>query len=70
MSENQVFLPLLLSHRMDIASTYRAFEAAYKNIIPRLVNHENVLSSTEYGCGTAWIEQLISQHRTNKEESG
>lgn len=57
------------SHRMDIASSFRAFEASYKNIIVRLTNHDKVLSSIEYGFGTEWIEQLISIHRVHKHES-
>ena len=57
------------SHRMDIACSFRTFEASYRNIILRLTSHEKLLSSTEYGCGTEWIEQLISMHRTQKHES-
>ena len=57
------------SHRMEIAGHFRTFETNYKNVVLRLTNHHKLLSSTEYGCGTEWIEQLLAIHRTQKHEA-
>ena len=38
-------------------------------IVGRLVQHEQLVSSLEFGSGTEWIEQLISIHQKNREDA-
>ena len=54
---------------MDAAIKLRSFESGYKALVSCLLTHEVVLSSQEYGDGSAWIEKLLLDHEKYHEDS-
>ena len=54
---------------MDAAIKLRSFEAGYKAIVTQLLHHAKLLSSEEYGEGSAWISRLVELHAEYERDS-
>lgn len=47
---------------MEAAVKLRSFESGYKNLVASLLAQSALLSSEQYGQGSAWIRQLLTDH--------
>ena len=54
---------------MEAAVKLRSFESGYKNLVSALLTHSSLLSSDQYGNGSAWIRQLLEDHAKYHAES-